>query len=560
MQRRAGSGTDGVGQGGRRAAVMVGAAACLCLLSAVVPSAAQAAGPGSATAQAADVKIAANAAGVPVLAGLLSTIALSASTPQQSAPAAPGTANSTTGLKAGAAGAASVGTGAVTATATRTTTSTSGSSTVDSATVGVLGSAVLTSGVISSAATCPVGGAPTATVSVANVQVGGATVAAGGSAQVPVTATGVAGANVLVSVSSPHTTTTTTATSTGLLVDLTLRGTLIGTTTAVSVPLGQVTFAASTCATPAAATATAPVLRGITPATGPTAGGQRVTLTGSGFTPGTAVTFGGVPGTAVTVVSPTTLSVTTPAHAAGPVAVVATSAAGASGPLGYTFVPPSVTSITPDRGPAAGGQTVTISGTGFGPGEAVSIGGHPATGVRVNPAGTQLIATTPAGAVGPADVVVTGAGQSQARLPGGYTYLPAPTANGLSPDRGPAGGGQSVTITGSGFVPGATTVTFGGSSATMVTVLSPNRLRAVTPTGTGGVQVEVRTSGGTGTAAGGYTYLAAAGTDNGVVAGPGQLPYTGLDAVRLAAVGSWLLVGGLWLLVAGGRRRRAAGR
>jgi hypothetical protein len=82
---------------------------------------------------------------------------------------------------------------------------------------------------------------------------------------------------------------------------------------------------------------------------------------------------------------------------------------------------PAVQSITPNRGPIAGGTSVTIRGLRFAAGATVTIGGHVATDVTVQ--GTDLIAArTPAGAVqGAADVVVTVAGRS-GRLAAGFTY------------------------------------------------------------------------------------------------------------------------------------------
>jgi PKD repeat protein len=62
-------------------------------------------------------------------------------------------------------------------------------------------------------------------------------------------------------------------------------------------------------------------LRSVSPATGPLAGGTRVLLTGSGFTDGATVNFGGVPATAVTVLSPTLISATVPPHTPGNVDV-----------------------------------------------------------------------------------------------------------------------------------------------------------------------------------------------------------------------------------------------
>jgi photosystem II stability/assembly factor-like uncharacterized protein len=62
-------------------------------------------------------------------------------------------------------------------------------------------------------------------------------------------------------------------------------------------------------------------LRSVSPGTGPLAGGTRVLLTGSGFTDGATVNFGGVPATSVTVLSPTLIAATVPPHAPGNVDV-----------------------------------------------------------------------------------------------------------------------------------------------------------------------------------------------------------------------------------------------
>lgn len=71
-----------------------------------------------------------------------------------------------------------------------------------------------------------------------------------------------------------------------------------------------------------------PTIAGISPASGPAAGGTRVTITGTGFTMGTTVTIGGGAATSVDVDSDTQLKCTTPAHAAGAVNVVVTTAGG----------------------------------------------------------------------------------------------------------------------------------------------------------------------------------------------------------------------------------------
>lgn len=66
----------------------------------------------------------------------------------------------------------------------------------------------------------------------------------------------------------------------------------------------------------------------VTPSTGLAAGGTAVVIEGSGFEGATGVTFGGTPGTAFEVVDDTEVHVTTPAHAAGAVAVVVVDANG----------------------------------------------------------------------------------------------------------------------------------------------------------------------------------------------------------------------------------------
>src|SRR5439155_8859163 len=73
-----------------------------------------------------------------------------------------------------------------------------------------------------------------------------------------------------------------------------------------------------------AAAGPAPAVSGVAPASGPTAGGTAVTITGTNFAAGAAVTVGGSAATGVSVVNRTTIPATTPAHAARPVGVAVT--------------------------------------------------------------------------------------------------------------------------------------------------------------------------------------------------------------------------------------------
>jgi hypothetical protein len=331
-----------------------------------------------------------------------------------------------------------------------------------------------------------------------------------------------------------------------------------------------------------------PTVGGITPGSGPTAGGTPVTLTGTGFVAGTTVVIGGttVPAADVEVVSDTELTFLTPPGTAGLAQVTVTTPAGTSAPVGFTYVAPVVvpvaptaTSLTPATGPLVGGTTVTVAGTGFVPGQTtVTVGGTPVPSTVLSP--TELTLVTPPGLVpGTVEVVVTTVGGTTAPL--GFTYLEpvvvpgAPTADSLTPATGPVGGGTTVTVTGTGFVPGQTTVTVGGVDVP-VTVVSPTELTFVTPPGVAGlVDVVVTTPGGSATL--GFTYLADApgGPGTGVVGaggpgsgtpvtgsgprtGGGYLAYTGVDTL-VPLVGGFLvlLVGTALVLV--GRRRRTEG-
>ena len=75
-----------------------------------------------------------------------------------------------------------------------------------------------------------------------------------------------------------------------------------------------------------------PAVDSIAPTTGPKAGGTVVTITGSGFTADSTVTFAGHPAAAVTFVSPTQLNATSPPHKPGDRARPGQHAAGAVGP------------------------------------------------------------------------------------------------------------------------------------------------------------------------------------------------------------------------------------
>lgn len=204
-----------------------------------------------------------------------------------------------------------------------------------------------------------------------------------------------------------------------------------------------------------------------------------------------AVNGGGVIVNSVAYTSPTqiVLNVTVAAGAApgsrtitvtNPDGQAATSASGiltitASGPV------VTVTGVNPAVGPAAGRTPVTITGSNFQSGAAVSLGGAAATGVVFVDAGT-LTAVTGAHAAGVVDVVVTNPDSLSGTLRNGFAYggrsffTVAPcrvldTRNAIGPYGGPAlsaGGSRNFVIAGQCGIPVAAL-----SVAANVTVTGP---------------------------------------------------------------------------------------
>ena len=95
--------------------------------------------------------------------------------------------------------------------------------------------------------------------------------------------------------------------------------------------------------------------------------------------------------------------------------------------FGLTAHAPSVSSVSPNAGPASGGTAVTVSGSQFQAGATVTFGPTAATNVQFLSSST-LLATTPAGS-GTVNVTVTNPDGTSATLPGGFTYVPGFTCD-----------------------------------------------------------------------------------------------------------------------------------
>ncbi|MBU6317248.1 MAG: IPT/TIG domain-containing protein, partial [Acidobacteria bacterium] len=248
----------------------------------------------------------------------------------------------------------------------------------------------------------------------------------------------------------------------------------------------------------------APTVTAVGPATGPASGGTTITITGTNLLSTSSVTVGGIEATDVAVLSATQLTAVTPAGSAGLKSVVVTTSGGtATRPNAFTYIPlPEVTAITPAIGPASGGTTITITGTGLA-GAGVTVGGVPATGVVATP--TSIAAKTPPGTAGSVDVVITTSGGSVTKT-GAFTYVGTPTVDAVTPNLGPTSGGTPITITGTNLL-GTTNMTIGGLAATNIVVVDASTVTAKTPAGGVGAKNLVLTSaGGSVTKVGAFTY------------------------------------------------------
>jgi hypothetical protein len=145
----------------------------------------------------------------------------------------------------------------------------------------------------------------------------------------------------------------------------------------------------------------APTVTGLSQSEGPTAGGTKLTITGTGFTGATVVGFGALPVSSFTVLSGTEIQVTTPEDLAGTVEVAVETPAGGSAPTSadrFTYV-------------------VTSPGSGSGGGSG-STGNHGSSGGGAGGGSSPVATTATAGKASvkgdTASLLVTCAGASSA--------------------------------------------------------------------------------------------------------------------------------------------------
>jgi hypothetical protein len=256
----------------------------------------------------------------------------------------------------------------------------------------------------------------------------------------------------------------------------------------------------------------APTLTSISPNSGLQGAAVPVTLTGANFISGATVstTNSGVTVSNVTVVSATQITATfTIASNAAPGAanVTVLTSGGTSSPVTFTVnSPPTLTSISPTTGVQATAVPVTLTGTNFVSGAAVSTTNSGITVSNVTVASpTQITATFTIAAnatLGAANVTITTSGGTSAPIPFTINPLP-PTITSITPNSGAVSNTYALTLTGTNFVPGATVaITNPGVHIIGVNVTSTTQISAILfSSGTidyvGNAAVTVTTTGGT---------------------------------------------------------------
>ena len=156
----------------------------------------------------------------------------------------------------------------------------------------------------------------------------------------------------------------------------------------------------------------------------------------------------------------------------------------------------TVAAVLPNSGPLAGGNTVTVVGTFLTGAATVAFGATPGSSISVKTA-NLLTVVAPPGNAGTVDVqVTTPFGTSKLGPTDHYTYTNAPVITGVNPDQGAPAGGTSVTITGLQMT-GITGVSFGSTPAASFTQNSSTQITAVSPAGTGTVDITLTNAQGT---------------------------------------------------------------
>ncbi|MFN5426785.1 MAG: IPT/TIG domain-containing protein, partial [Bacteroidota bacterium] len=235
-----------------------------------------------------------------------------------------------------------------------------------------------------------------------------------------------------------------------------------------------------------------PELTNFTPTAAAT--GNVITITGSFLTNTSAVTLGGTPVDAFTVVSSNTINAKVGSGSSGAVSVISV---GCEATLnGFSYIPaPIITSFSPTA--AGTGALITITGSYFDNTFVITLGGTQVTSFTII-SSTTIVAIVGSGSTGAVSLTTPGGTASLA----GFTYIPPPTITSFTPTT--AATGTLINITGTNF-DNTIASTLGGTPVSSFTVVSSTSIVAIVGTGSTGA-VSLTTPGGTASLAG-FTYI-----------------------------------------------------
>ncbi|HEX5000694.1 MAG TPA: hypothetical protein VFY29_20895 [Terriglobia bacterium] len=238
-----------------------------------------------------------------------------------------------------------------------------------------------------------------------------------------------------------------------------------------------------------------PMITGITSAPGTV--GTTISMTISGLALGSpvSVAFSGA-GVAAAILSggsgssiPVSVTIASDATP-GPRSITVTTAGGPSAPFdGFAVVTSAISTISPTYGLRGSTLTLTIAGSGLSNATAVAFSGTGVTGT-INPGATDTsavvsVTVAPDALLGTRLMTITSSGGTSAPVPFDVLVM-LPTVTSITPSSGFVGTTATVTIVGTDFISGATSIVMrgsgfsgsGGVTVSNINVLSPTSLSA----------------------------------------------------------------------------------
>lgn len=232
-------------------------------------------------------------------------------------------------------------------------------------------------------------------------------------------------------------------------------------------------------------------LYSVQPAEYDAAGGEKAVLKGANIKDGATVKLGNKAITNTTITNNDTIEFTMPSHAQGSDKITVINPDGTSAYLTVSFkADPIITSVSPSKGPFAGGTAVTIKTQNVLGGASVFFGSQQAQIVSSSN-GVIKVKSPKALAEGATDITIKNPDGTSLTAAGAFIYdpepsYPEPVITSITPDNGAVKKAIKVTITGSGFLGGKKTgskptVTVGGVSIKKLLTATDTKLAFQVP-------------------------------------------------------------------------------